>query len=139
MCKYVLTLIIDNHIMILPKQETGWYMVVKYDKMLSKKNKCESKKEINMRNNWGNYTQSSVERVGDNIVFISYYTPCVIIMGNGNVIRTKERFSRTTGKQISMFYNAYNVDRNKVLEIKAIDFKDLLKRNGYNGETGWLR
>jgi hypothetical protein len=32
--------------MILPKQEKGWYMVVKYDKMLSKKIKCESKKEI---------------------------------------------------------------------------------------------
>jgi hypothetical protein len=32
--------------MILPKHEKGWYMVIKYDKMLSKKIKCESKKEI---------------------------------------------------------------------------------------------
>lgn len=46
MCKYVLTLIIDNYNMILPKQEKGWYMVVKYDKMLSKKINARAKRKL---------------------------------------------------------------------------------------------
>lgn len=89
-------------------------------------------------NNWGNYTQSRIEKIAGHIVFISYQTPVAVILDNGAVVRTKARFSRTTGKQISKFFNQYNVNRDGVKEVTKDLFMNLLKEVGYNSGLGML-
>lgn len=90
------------------------------------------------KNNWGNYTQSKVVVLGNHTVFVSYWTPVAILLSNGDVIRTKARFSRTTGKQISKFFNEYNVNRDNVKEVNKELFKQALSSIGYNGDLGML-
>jgi hypothetical protein len=90
------------------------------------------------KNNWGNYTQSKVIILGNHTVFVSYLTPVAIVLSNGDVIRTKARFSRTTGKQISKFFSEYNVNRDNVKEVNKELFKQALSSVGYNGELGML-
>jgi hypothetical protein len=89
-------------------------------------------------NNWGNYTQSKIEKFNGNTIFMSYETPVVIIFDNKEVVRTKARFSRTTGKQISKFFRFYNIDKNNVKELSKDMFLDLLKKVKYVGSLGML-
>lgn len=93
------------------------------------------------KNNWGNYTQSEmVELEGGRVVFVSYYTPVLIINTNNMVAYgTKEKFSRTTSKQITQFLNQLGLHRDKVVKLDTESFIEELKYIGFNGSLGWLK
>jgi hypothetical protein len=88
------------------------------------------------KNNWGNYTQSSVIDTPNAKVFVSYYTPIAIVKDD-YVLVVDQKFSSTTSKQTTRFLRDYG--SLNIAYIKPDEFKKALNFVGYSYSTGWIR